>query len=99
MSNQNLVRVIDNLSGSTLMETTLDKIQDAYTFAAMMEEVGLDIKIEAPGLAETLITSLGASDEEVADYRKSLDQEINDHNDEFGDEFGCAVCPPKKYDN
>lgn len=92
----NSVRVIDNLSGSTLMETTMDKIQEAYSFAALMEEEGLDIKIEAPGLSETLISSLGASDEELAAYRQSLDEEIGSHNDEFGDEFGCAICPPKK---
>jgi|GEM_PF-698019 len=93
----NLVRVIDNLSGTTLMETTMDKIQDAYSFAAMMEEEGLDIEIIAPGLSETLISSLGASSEEIAEYKKGLDEEITSHNDEFGDEFGCAVClPPKK---
>lgn len=92
----NLVRVIDNLSGSTLMETTMDKIQDAYSFAAMMEEEGLDIKIEAPSLSETLIASLGASEEEITKYKNGLEEEINSHNDEFGDEFGCAICPPKK---
>lgn len=92
----NLVRVIDNLSGSTLMETTMEKIQDAYSFAAMMEEEGLDIKIVAPGLSESLISSLGASSEEIAAYKKGLDDEISSHNDEFGDEFGCAVCLPKK---
>lgn len=97
----NLVRVIDNLSGSTLMETTMDKIQDAYAFAAMMEEEGLDIEIIAPGLSETLIHSLGASKEEIAEYKKGLDEEITSHNDEFQDgllaESGCAAClPPKK---
>lgn len=74
----------------------MDKIQDAYSFASMMEEEGLDIKIEAPGLGETLISSLGAGEEEIAEYKKGLDQEISEHNDEFGDEFGCAICPPKK---
>lgn len=89
----NLVRVIDNLSGSTLMETTMDKIQDAYSFAEMMEKEGLDIEIIAPGLSETLISSLGATNEEIAEFKKGLDEEISSHNDEFG----CAVClPPKK---
>ncbi len=74
----------------------MDKIQDAYSFAALMEEEGLDIKIEAPGLSETLISSLGATSEEIAQYRQGLDSEISSHNDEFGDEFGCALCPPKK---
>ena len=92
----NSVRVIDNLSGTILMETSMDQIQEAYSFAAMMEEEGLDISIAAPGLSETLISSLGASDEELAHYKKSLDEEINSHNEDFGDEFGCAICPPKQ---
>ncbi len=74
----------------------MDKIQDAYSFAAMMEEEGLDIEIIAPGLSETLIGSLGATHEEIAEHKKSLDEEITSHNDEFGDDFGCAICPPKK---
>ena len=43
MSNSNLVRVIDNISGSVLFETTIEKMNEAYAFAAEMEEVGLDI--------------------------------------------------------
>lgn len=88
----NLVRVIDNISGSTLFETTVEKISEAYSFAAMMEEAGLDIMIDAPGLAETLIQSLGADDAEIAEYRKSMDNEIEDH--EY--DLGCAICPPTK---
>jgi hypothetical protein len=87
----NNVQVIDNLSGSVLFETAIENIAEAYSFAAMMEEEGLDIRIEAPGLAETLITSLGASEDELAYYKKGLDDEINDHEDDFG----CAVCPPE----
>ncbi len=90
MSNQ--VRVIDNISGTTLLETTLESIGDAYAFAAQLEAEGLDIRIEAPGLTETLIASLGANDQEIAEYKKSLDQEIEDHEDDFG----CAICPPPK---
>lgn len=88
----NLVRVIDNISGSTLFETTVEKISEAYSFATLMEEAGLDIMIDAPGLAETLIQSLGADDAEIAEYKKSMDNEIDDHNDDLG----CAVCPPTK---
>ncbi|MGZ3789135.1 MAG: hypothetical protein ACXVLQ_11470 [Bacteriovorax sp.] len=88
----NVVRVIDNLSGSVLLETSLEKLSDAYDFAALMEKEGLDISILAPGLAETLITSLGADDLEIAEYKKSLDNEIESHEDDFG----CSICPPPK---
>lgn len=88
----NIVRVIDNISGSVLFETSVDKIAEAYSFATMMEEEGLDIKIIAPGLAETLISSLGANDTEIQEYKNGLDDEIEAHEDDFG----CAICPPTK---
>lgn len=93
MSNQ--VKVIDNISGTILFETSLEKISDAYSFAAQMEEAGLDIKIDAPGLAETLIQSLGANQEEIAEYRQSMENEIDDHDSDFG----CTICPPPKVQN
>lgn len=86
MSNQ--VRVIDNISGETLFQTTIEKIGDAYSFAEQMEEIGLDLRIEAPGLAETLIRSLGAKEEEIANFKQGLDEEIEDHDQDLG----CAVC-------
>lgn len=86
----NLVRVIDNISEIVLFETSIEKIADAYSFAALMEEQGLDIRIDSPGLAETLIKSLGADDKEITEYKKSMDNEIDDH------DFGCAICPPDK---
>lgn len=89
MSNQ--VRVIDTLSGTTLFETTIEKINDAYAFATQMEEVGLDIEVVAPGLAETLIRSLGADESEIKEYQQSLQDEIDEHDDS---DYGCAVCPP-----
>ncbi len=90
MSNQ--VQVIDNLSGSILFKTSIEKISEAYAFAAQMEEAGLDIKIIAPGVAETLIQSLGASDQEMAAYKQTLDEEIESHEDDLG----CAICLPQK---
>lgn len=91
MSNQVRVRVIDTLSQVVLFETSMEKIADAYAYATQMEEMGLDIKVVAPGLAETLIRSLGADDEEVSTFNQSMDDEINDHDDS---DFGCAICPP-----
>lgn len=89
MSNQ--VRVIDSISGTTLFETSIDKIEDAYAFATQMEEAGLDIEIKSPGLTETLINSLGATESEIKQYKQSLQDEIDDHDDS---DFGCAVCAP-----
>lgn len=91
MSNQ--VKVIDVLSGTTLFETTIEKIDEAYGFATQMEDAGLDIQVIAPGLAETLIQSLGASDQEISEYKQTLEDEIADHEDS---DYGCAICPPDK---
>lgn len=91
MSNQ--VRVIDSLSKTVLFETSIDNISEAYDFAAKMEEAGLDLEILAPGLAETLIQSLGATNEEIDEYKLGLEAEIDDHDTS---DFGCAICPPTK---
>lgn len=90
MSN-NQVRVIDSISGTTLFETTIEKMADAYAFATQMEEAGLDIEIKAPGLAETLIMSLGAGEAEINQYKQSLQDEIDEHDDS---DNGCGVCAP-----
>ena len=87
----NLVRVIDLISGTTLFETTIEKMDDAYAFATQMEEVGLDIEIKAPGLAETLIKSLGADDSQIQEFQQSLQDEIDGHDDS---DFGCGICAP-----
>ncbi|MBC7428813.1 MAG: hypothetical protein H7336_09400 [Bacteriovorax sp.] len=87
MSNQ--VRVIDSLSKTVLFETTMDKISDAYSFATQMEEAGLDIEVVAPSLAETLITSLGADEKDIAKFKEGLQEEIDEHDES---DFGCAVC-------
>ena len=91
MSNQ--VRVIDVLSQTTLFETSIEKIADAYSFSTQMEEAGLDIEIVAPGLAETLIRSLGADDSEITQYKQSLQNEIDEHDES---DFGCGICLPEK---
>ena len=88
----NKVRVIDNISDLVLFETSIEQISSAYSFATMMEKEGLDIRIDAPSLAETLIESLGADEVEIAEYKKSMDNEIDEHIDDLG----CAICPPSK---
>ena len=87
----NPVRVIDSISKTVLFETTMEKISDAYSFATQMEEAGLDIEILAPSLAETLITSLGADEDDVSKFNQSLQDELDEHDDS---DFGCAVCAP-----
>lgn len=92
MSNE--VHVIDSISKTVLFATTIEKIADAYSFATQMEKAGLDVQITSPGLAETLILSLGASSEELQMYQKSLTDEIADHEEL---DFGCTICPSENH--
>lgn len=89
---KNQVQVIDNISKSVLFETTFAKINEAYSFATLMEQEGLDISIVAPGLPETLIKCLSSDDRAMTEYKESLDQEISSHENDLG----CTTCIPVK---
>lgn len=73
------IRVIDQQSGQTLFECSLQEIEKAYQFAAQMEEIGLDLKVMVPTLSQTLSSSLGLSRDEQLAYENSLEEEIENH--------------------
>lgn len=73
------IRVIDVGTNQVLMEVPLEEAEKAYAFIAEMEEMGLDLKIENPTLADTLSQSLGLTPQQVAEYKESMDHEIEDH--------------------
>ena len=73
------IRVLDQQTGQTLFECSIQEGEKAYQFAAEMEEMGLDIKVEVPTLTETLSQSLGLSREQVEAYKRSMDEEIEQH--------------------
>ncbi len=83
----NKVKIVDNLSQTVLFECMFDEIETAYIKAQEYEDMGLDISIKAPGLAESLVRSLGATEEELNQYTLSTIDEIDEHND-----LGCAIC-------
>lgn len=73
------IRVVDLQSGQTLFECSIQDSEKAYQFAAQMEEMGLDLKVLVPTLADTLSTSLGLTRDEQAAYEASLESEMEDH--------------------
>lgn len=87
------IRVFDRQTGQILFECPLTDSEKAYQFAAQMEEIGLDIGIASPTLADTLSGSLGVSQEQIETYKKSMDEEIESHGGSccFDDN-----CPNKK---
>jgi len=86
------VKLIDRLTGSVLFECSIEDMDSAYAKAEEYEEMGLDIELKAPSMPETLIRSLGATDESVAELNKGIEEEIASHIEE---EVGCAVCLPE----
>lgn len=73
------IKVIDQQTGQSLFECTIEESEKAYQFASSMEEMGLDIKVISPTLGETLSNSLGLSPLEIAAYKDSLTEEIDQH--------------------
>jgi hypothetical protein len=86
------VKLIDRLTGSILFECPIEEIESAYTKAEEYEEMGLDIELKAPSMPETLIRSLGATEDSVELLNKGIEEEIASHIEE---EVGCAVCLPE----
>ncbi len=73
------MKVIDLHTGQSLFECSIEESEKAYQFASSMEELGLDIKVIAPTLGETLSNSLGLSPLEIAAYQESLVEESEQH--------------------
>ena len=87
------IRVIDVLTEQVLFECGLDHSEQAYEYAASLEEMGLDVKVVNPTLAQTLTNSLGLSQTQVAEFEESMDHEIHEHEVEEAD--GCVFKAPK----
>ncbi len=87
------VKIIDKETGNILFECPIEQIEKAYEKAEEFEGFGLDIILKAPSLPETLIRSLGASEENVASLNSMLDEEIASHIEE---DTGCSICAPTK---
>ncbi len=90
------VQIIDKESGQVLYSTTLTELETAYQKAKDFEAMGLDIELVTPSLTVSLISTLGATESEILEYKESLESELASHNENFGDEFGCAICPSTK---
>lgn len=87
MSTSAKVKVIDVGSEEVLYTCEIQKLQSAFKFAAEMEELGLDVKVIAPSVTQTLCDSLGIESDERMDYEDSVMKEIDDH------EGSCCHTP------
>ncbi len=79
MSSPLKVKIIDAASEETLFECSLEDMEVAYQQAAQYEEMGLDVKIIAPTITQTLTHTLGLSHDEEEEYQNSVVAEMEDH--------------------
>jgi hypothetical protein len=73
------IQVVDVQTDQILFECPLTDSEKAYEYAAQMEEMGLDVKVHSPTLSQTLTSSLGLSKEEISEYERSIEEEIEHH--------------------
>jgi hypothetical protein len=73
------ILVIDVQTKQSLFECGVEDSEKAYSFAAEMEKMGLDVEVISPTLSETLSNSLGLTSDQMREYKKSLDEEMEGH--------------------
>lgn len=73
------ILVRDVQTKQVLFECAINESEQAYQFAAEMEEMGLDIEVVSPTLGETLSNSLGLTQEQQQTYKDSLEEEMDSH--------------------
>lgn len=69
------VKVIEKSTQDVLWESDMTKLEEAYKYAAKLEEIGLDVDVIAPTTTDTLIESLKLSGEGKEKYQKILSDE------------------------
>lgn len=87
MSQKMKVKVVDVQSGESLFECSMEDLERAYQAAGDFEEMGLDVKVIAPSITQTLTNSLGMTHEEEEEYQNSVVAEMEDH------EGSCCAEP------
>lgn len=79
MSQPLKVLVIDILSNEVLFECPMEELESAYQKAGDYEEMGLDVKVIAPTVTQTLTNTLGLTHDEEDEYQNSVVGEMEDH--------------------
>ena len=68
-------------NGEILAQYPSDQQEEAYRKCQELEEMGIEVKMHAPSLPESLAEALGRSPEERNKIRKEIDHEISQHID------------------
>ncbi len=81
------VKVIATETEEVLLEVAIEDIARAYEYAAQMEEMGIEVKLDAPTVADTLSDTLGLSIDDRHRLETSMEEELHDH------EGSCCAKP------
>ena len=74
------IKLLDSES-QTLYEYPVDQVEAAYAKAQELEEMGIEVTLDAPSLPETLGNTLGMSSEDQKKLRSEIEEEIDSHNE------------------
>ena len=85
------VKVIAIESNEILLEVDIADMEKAYEYAAKMDEMGIEVKVDAPTITDTLANTLGLNMEDQDRLKQSALDEINDHE-------GAESCCTKPFD-
>ena len=85
-----IVKIIHTESEEVLFSCPLEEVEKAYRMFDEYEKMGLEVELIVPSTPETLINQLNVSDEDRKNFQKSLDAEIDSHND---DDDNCCYKP------
>jgi hypothetical protein len=73
------VRVIEVSTKQVLFECPVSEVDRAYEAAVGFEALGLDVRVEQPGVSQTLAASLGVTGAPMDEFQESLHDEIEEH--------------------
>lgn len=73
------VRVIEVSTKQVLFECPVTEVDRAYEAAVGFEAMGLEVRVEQPGVSQTLAASLGVTGAPMDAFQESLSEEIEEH--------------------
>lgn len=74
------IKLLDSES-QLLYEFPVDQVEAAYAKAKELEEMGIDVTLDAPSLPETLGDTLGMTSQDKKTLRAEIEEEIESHID------------------
>ena len=74
------IQIYEVQTETILQEFEFSDFEKAQKYALEMENLGLEIKLKAPSLPETLARELGASKSDLNSLKDVIDAELESHN-------------------